>query len=227
MIKKFTLIFCFVLLSIKPIQLKAQERQDNAWKAVFSDYSLTASKTIRLETHIRTKQFIAENDQYLIRPSIIFKLNKYSNFNLGVTFLSTNMAGNRLIENNIWQQFNFSFPIKKSTYFGWIRLEQRWKKRGGISEEFGSRIRFRSGFQFPLSKQINNKSPEFVVFNEVFLLIEKKFPYQYNQNWTFIGFQQKISQNLNILTGFQRNSIVKNDSFLHKNIWSSIIFYKL
>ena len=217
----------FSLFIISTNVLKSQEKQGNAWKALFSDYSLTSSKTIRLETHIRTKRFIAENDQYLIRPSIIFKINKYSNFSAGVTFLSTNMPENRLLENNIWQQFNFVFPVKRSKYFGWIRLEQRWKKRGGVAEEFGSRIRFRSGFEFPLTNEIGNFSPNFVVFNEVFLLIEKNFPYQYNQNWTFIGFQQKISSKLNLLTGFQRNSIDKGGSFTHKNIWSSILFYRL
>ena len=41
----------------------AQERQDNAWKALFTDYSLTNSTTLRLETHVRTRRFFAENDQ--------------------------------------------------------------------------------------------------------------------------------------------------------------------
>lgn len=226
-VKKLNLtLFLFLIASIS-FQLNAQERQDNGWKALFSDYSLTESKTLRLETHIRTKRFFSENDQYLIRPSVIFNINKYSSFATGVTFLSTNMPGNRLIENNIWQQFSFSLPVKRNKYFGWIRLEQRWKKRGVLPREFGSRIRFRSGFQVPLSSKINSTSPYLVIFNEVFLLIEKNFPYQYNQNWTFLGFQKKISDKLVLLSGFQRNSILKSEGFLHKNIWSSIFFYKL
>ena len=101
------------------------------------------------------------------------------------------------------------------------------KQNEPLDKEFGSRIRFRSGFEFPLTNETGNFSPYFVVFNEVFLLIEKNFPYQYNQNWTFIGFQQKISSKMNLLTGFQRNSIDKGGSFTHKNIWSSILFYRL
>ena len=225
--KKFSLTACFCLITMFYFQIKAQERQDNAWKALFSDYTLTSSKTIRLESHVRTKKFFAEKDQYLIRPSIIFKLNQYSNFSSGVSFLSTNVSGGRLIENNIWQQFSFSFPVKQSKYFGWVRLEQRWKKRKNISKEFGSRIRFRTGFQLPLTSETSSLSSSFIVFNEVFLLIEKSFPYQYNQNWTFFGFQQKISNKLNLLSGFQRNSILKENSFLHKNIWSTVLFYKL
>ena len=219
-------IVCFSTITMFSFQIKAQEREDNIWKAFFSDYSITASKTIRLETHIRTKRFFAENDQYLLRPSLIFKLNQYSSFTAGVSFLSTNLYNGRLIENNIWQQFSFSLPIKEKKYFGWIRLEQRLIKKGNLPNNFGARIRFRTGFKFPLKTGSIEFSPRFVIFNEVFLLIEKNFPYRYNQNWTFFGFEQKLSSRLNLLTGFQRNSIMRENDFLHKNIWSSVVFYK-
>ena len=220
-------LFIPILTFLFTINLNAQDREDNAWKAFFADYSITASKTIRFETHVRTKRFFTENDQYLLRPSIIFKLNENSNFTAGVTFISTNQTSDRIIENNLWQQFNFSYPIKRSRYFGWIRLEQRWQKQGNSPSDFGSRIRFRTGFQFPLTS--NTKStPYFVVFNEVFLNIEKNFPYRYDQNWTFFGFQKRTPSNLLITTGFQRNSISRgNNSFLHKNIWSTLLIYKI
>lgn len=222
LINKIPILFLFFLL-----KLNGQEIQSNAWKALFSDYSLTSSKTFRLETHVRTKRFMTENDQYLIRPSLIYKLNQFSNFNIGITRVSTNISEGRLIENNIWQQFNFVFPIKKIKHFGWIRLEQRWQKKDGFSNEFGSRIRFRSGFDIPISNAIKPNPTSFIIFNEVFLLLEKNFPYTYNQNWTFIGFQKRVSKKLLIFSGFQRNSIKKSDFFVHKNIWSSILFYKI
>ena len=222
LINKIPILFLLFLL-----KLNGQEIQSNAWKALFSDYSLTSSKTFRLETHVRTKRFMTENDQYLIRPSLIYKLNQFSNFNIGITRVSTNISEGRLIENNIWQQLNFVFPIKKIKHFGWIRLEQRWQKKDGFSNEFGSRIRFRSGFDIPISNAIKPNPTSFIIFNEVFLLLEKNFPYTYNQNWTFIGFQKRVSKKLLIFSGFQRNSIKKSDFFVHKNIWSSILFYKI
>jgi len=206
---------------------KGQEIQSNAWKALFSDYSITSSRTLRLETHVRTKRFMTENDQYLIRPSLIYKLNSFSNFNIGVTRVSTNISDGRLIENNIWQQFNYIFPVKKIKHFGWIRLEQRWQKKNGSANKFGSRIRFRSGFDIPISNSLKPNPTSLIIFNEVFLIVEKNFPYTYNQNWTFIGFQKKISKKLVLFSGFQRNSIKKTDFFVHKNIWSSILFYKI
>ena len=63
--KKYIYLFSLVFITAT-LQLKAQERQDNVWKAVFMDYSLSNSSTLRLETHVRTRQFLAENDQYLL-----------------------------------------------------------------------------------------------------------------------------------------------------------------
>ena len=64
---------CAALFLILSFKVGAQERQDNAWKAIFTDYNYQAA-ALRLETHVRTRQFMAENDQYLIRPSMAIKL---------------------------------------------------------------------------------------------------------------------------------------------------------
>ena len=224
--KKTSTLLTTVCLLLTITVSFAQERQDNAWKALFTDYSLNSSTTLRLEGHVRTRRFFTENDQYLIRPSIAFKLTKNSAFTAGVTYIDSNSPQTRTIEHNLWQQFSFSQPINRSRYFGWIRLEQRWQKKNR-STSYGPRIRFRTGFQFPLTKTAAKFTPELVVFNEVFLLVEDNFPYHFNQNWTFFGFQHKFSPSLRILSGFQRNSIAKGDTFLHKNIWSTLVFYKL
>ena len=217
---------CTALFLILSFKVGAQERQDNAWKAIFTDYSLSSSSTLRLETHVRTRQFMAENDQYLIRPSISYKVGKYGALAAGYTFLSTNTPVHRTLENNLWQQFNFSIPVKRSSYFGWIRLEQRWQTKNDV-ENYSARIRFRTGFQFPLTQVEQSFAPRLVVFNEVFLKINNGFPYEFNQNWTFFGLQNTFGDHLRLLTGFQRITVDKGASFLHKNVWSSILFYRL
>ena len=73
-----SIIYSCLLFLFFSFRISAQERQDNAWKAVFLDYSLSTSSTLRLETHLRTRQFFSENDQYLIRPSVNYKIGKYS-----------------------------------------------------------------------------------------------------------------------------------------------------
>jgi hypothetical protein len=224
--KKILYTFTIIALSLVSWKSSAQERQDNAWKALFTDYSLNSSTTLRLETHVRTRQFFVENDQYLLRPSVSFKLGNNTAFATGYTLISSNTPQHRTIENNLWQQFNFSLPINRSNYFGWIRLEQRWQSKNNESS-YGARIRFRTGFQFPLTNDEKAFSPKFVVFNEVFMHIKDNFPYQFNQNWTFFGFQQAITKKMRLLTGFQRNTIAKGSDYLHKNIWSTLLFYKI
>lgn len=224
--KKTLYTITMLLLSLVSWKSSAQERQDNAWKALFTDYSLNSSTTLRIETHVRTRQFFAENDQYLLRPSVSFKLGNNTAFATGYTLISSNTPQRRTIENNLWQQFNFSLPIKRVNYFGWIRLEQRWQTKNEETN-FGGRIRFRTGFQFPLGKGEKTFSPKLVAFNEVFLFVRKGFPYQFNQNWTFFGFQQNITKKIRLLTGFQRNTVSKGSDYLHKNVWSTLLFYKL
>ena len=220
----FFLLGIMFFLSVKTIM--AQERQDNAWKSIFLDYSLSSSSTLRLETHLRTRQFFSENDQYLIRPSLNFRLGKFSAIAVGYTFLPTNTSLHRTLENNLWQQFNYSFPVKSSDHFGWIRLEQRWQRQNNV-QNYGSRIRFRTGFIFPIYKREKSFSQDLIIFNEVFLHIKKSFPYQFNQNWTFIGIQNKFRNRLRLITGFQRITVDKRMFYLHKNVWSTNLLYKL
>jgi len=52
-------------------------------------------------------------------------------------------------------------------------------------------------------------------------------PVSFNQNWTFIGFQKKISNSLRLITGYQRNTIQSGTGFVEKNIWSTLVFLKL
>ena len=219
-----------------------QEIEHNAWNATFFDFSLSSSETIRpdfirLELHNRTKSFYNINDQILIRPAYNLKVNPHSNISIGYTYISTNQNQGRINENNLWQQYNFSFPINRIKYLGWIRLEQRWIKKPITSDDkfyslrysndYNTRIRFRAGFEFPLIDDPTNKNLKFIVFNEVFMLVEKFYPYNFNQNWTFFGFKKRFNKKAVFISGFQRNSIFRGGDYLHKNIWSSILFYKI
>lgn len=114
----------------------------------------------------------------------------------------------------------------KSNYFGRVRLEQRWINNKGISVNYNTRIRFRLGFEIFFNKK-NMYGPKLVFFNEVFMILKKGFPYYFNQNWTFIGIKRNIFRKYIFQSGFQRNSILSNNKYIHKNIWASTIFIKL
>ena len=215
-----------LLFLIQSIPAFSQEIQSNAWNAFFGDFSLTSSTTIRTEIHYRSVNFYSNTDQILFRPQIRFKIVPGASLTAGYTYVSTNAIQGNTVENNTWQQFGFILPLKKLRFFGWIRAEQRFIKIPGEKTSFGHRIRFRSGFGIPLL-EIKRKKIELIVFNEVFMNFKEGFPYNFNQNWTLLGFEKKLSNRATLLSGFQRTSVNGKNGYINKNIWSTIMFYKL
>ena len=215
-----------LLFLIQSIPAFSQEIQSNAWNAFFSDFSLTSSTTIRTEIHYRSVNFYSNTDQILFRPQIRFKIVPGASLTAGYTYVSTNAIQGNTVENNTWQQFGFILPLKKLRFFGWIRAEQRFIKIPGEKTSFGHRIRFRSGFGIPIL-EIKRKKIELIVFNEVFMNFKEGFPYNFNQNWTLLGFEKKLSNRATLLSGFQRTSVNGKNGYINKNIWSTIMFYKL
>ena len=212
-----------VLFFLMAIQTQAQESQQyNAWNALFTSYSLTTSSSLVLEKHYRTKSFYSVQDQILIRPSISRKISKNATLSVGYTYISNGVGSNRVSENNLWEQLFVNYPITKSLRgFGWIRTEHRWVDSGSVN--FSTRIRFRNGFTYPL----NQKGLNLMAYNEVFLNFSNSFPAQFNQNWNFIGFSKQLSERLRLQSGYQRTSLNKNYGVLAKNIWFTILFWKL
>ena len=215
-----------LLFLIQSIPVFSQEIQSNAWNAFFGDFSLTSSTTIRTEIHYRSVNFYSNTDQILFRPQIRFKIVPGASLTAGYTYVSTNAIQGNTVENNTWQQFGFILPLKKLRFFGWIRAEQRFIKIPGEKTSFGHRIRFRSGFGIPLL-EIKRKKIELIIFNEVFMNFKEGFPYNFNQNWTLLGFEKKLSNRATLLSGFQRTSVNGKNGYINKNIWSTIMFYKL
>lgn len=215
-----------LLFLIQLIPAISQEIQSNAWNAFFGDFSLTSSTTIRTEIHYRSVNFYSNTDQILFRPQIRLKIVPGASLTAGYTYVSTNAIQGNTVENNTWQQFGFILPLKKLRFFGWIRAEQRFIKIPGEKTSFGHRIRFRSGFGIPLL-EIKRKKIELIVFNEVFMNFKEGFPYNFNQNWTLLGFEKKLSNRATLLSGFQRTSVNGKNGYIKKNIWSTIMFYKL
>ena len=95
-------------------------------------------------------------------------------------------------------------------------MEQRWIKKPitsdnkfyslNYSNEYNTRIRFIACFELPLIYD-PTKSLKFIMFNEVFMLVKKFYPYNFNQNWTFFGFKKQLNSKAVLISGFQRNSI--------------------
>ena len=220
--KRISILVGLLLITIGVQQTKAQESQQyNAWNALFTSYSLTSSNSVLLETHYRTKEFYGTQDQILIRPSFSRKISKNATLTTGYTYISNGVGDTRVTENNLWEQLSARYPItSKVNIFGWIRAEHRWIDNGSLN--FSTRIRFRNGFSIPLQQGLS-----LIAYNETFLNFSNSFPALFNQNWSYLGFSKQLNSNLRLQTGYQRTSVNKSLGVLAKNIWFTILFWKL
>ena len=102
-------IGCLFFLSSASL-VSAQETY--TWNAVFADYQIDSVQGIRLETHYRTKDFWGGQQQFILRPSYVRKLNNQITLSGGYSFLNTEKQAVFLEEHNLWQQV-FSCLVKR------------------------------------------------------------------------------------------------------------------
>jgi hypothetical protein len=89
-------------------------------------------------------------------------------------------------------------------------------------------MRFRLTYQKTLSKPDAKVLWNFVAYDEIFTIMNPNgIPYKFNQNWTFLGFRFKFSEQLSLVSGFQKNTILKSaNNYLKNRLWNTILFYK-
>ena len=217
------------------------EKVNGLWNAAFVDLPISKKISFRTEFHSRTISYFGIWDQQLLRPQFSYKSSENVSWRAGYTFIKNfdqdKMADPRLRrEHNIWEQVEFTAPLNKSSFRTWIRLEHRFqenlplqKNRSLKTFDFSSRLRFRLTYSKKLSKEDLKTIWDLVIYDEIFSLLNTQgIPYKFNQNWTFIGFNIKFNNKLNVLSGFQKNTILKaSNNYLINRLWNTIIFYKI
>ena len=233
----FSLSICFINKSIS----QEYERVNGLWNAAFVDLPISKKISFRTEFHSRTISYFGIWDQQLLRPQFSYKSSKNVSWRAGYTFIKNfdqdNTADPRIRrEHNIWEQVEFTAPLNKSSFRTWIRLEHRFqenlplqKNRSLKTFDFSSRLRFRLTYSKNLSKEDAKTTWDLIIYDEIFSLLNTQgIPYKFNQNWTFLGFNIKFNNKLNVLTGFQKNTILKaSNNYLINRLWNTIIFYKI
>ena len=233
----FSLSICFINKSIS----QEYERVNGLWNAAFVDLPISKKISFRTEFHSRTISYFGIWDQQLLRPQFSYKSSKNVSWRAGYTFIKNfdqdKMADPRLRrEHNIWEQVELTAPLNKSSFRTWIRLEHRFqenlplqKNRSLKTFDFSSRLRFRLTYTKKLSKEDAKTTWDLVIYDEIFSLLNTQgIPYKFNQNWTFLGFNIKFNNKLNVLSGFQKNTILKtSNNYLINRLWNTIIFYKI
>lgn len=237
---KIGLVLVIIIGSLKFSFAQEYNKVNGIWNATFLDFKLSNKMSLRTEVHLRTISYFSVWNQHLFRPQLSYKASKHVTWRGGYSYIKNfdqDVTANPRIRNehNIWEQVQFTLPLKKASFSTWIRLEHRFQeeiplKKGKSlrSFDFSSRIRFRLTFQKQLSKMDAKIPVNLVLYNEIFTLMSPSgIPIKFNQNWTFLGFRIKLNEKLSINSGFQKNTILKSsDNYLKNRLWNTILFYK-
>jgi len=231
------------ILFIANTKLKAQEydKLNGMWNATFIDYPLTDKTSFRTEVHFRTIDYFNVWNQQLVRPQLSYQASKNVSWRGGYTYIKNfdqdiNADPRVRTEHNIWEQVQFTLPLRRASFSTWIRLEHRFQEELPLQQEkslrsfdFSSRIRFRLTYQKTVSKQEAKVPINLVLYNEIFTVMNPSgIPYKFNQNWTFLGLNIKVSDKLRLISGFQKNTIAKSSAnYLKNRLWNTLLFYRL
>lgn len=239
MIKK-NLALLLLLGSIYTLSAQEYDKVNGIWNAIFLDFPLSDKLSLRTELHFRTISYFNVWNQQIFRPQLSYKASKYVSWRGGYSYLKNfdqDVTADPRVrtEHNIWEQVQVSVPLKKSSFSTWIRLEHRFQEERPLqrdkslrSFDFSSRLRFRLTYQKTLSKPDAKVLWNFVAYDEIFTIMNPNgIPYKFNQNWTFLGFRFKFSKQLSLVSGFQKNTILKSaNNYLKNRLWNTILFYK-
>lgn len=239
MIKK-NLAILLLLGSIYTLSAQEYDKVNGIWNATFLDFPLSDKLSLRTELHFRTISYFNVWNQQIFRPQLSYNASKYVSWRGGYSYLKNfdqDVTADPRVrtEHNIWEQVQVSVPLKKSSFSTWIRLEHRFQEERPLqrdkslrSFDFSSRLRFRLTYQKTLSKPDAKVLWNFVAYDEIFTIMNPKgIPYKFNQNWTFLGFRFKFSEQLSLVSGFQKNTILKSaNNYLKNRLWNTILFYK-
>ncbi len=230
-------VMLFTWLLAAPSRCPGQEiieGNTNTWFLSLTrlDYSNTWSST--LELHERTGNFLSDQGQVLIRPSIDYTLNENVEFSIGYTFVHVDPYApySRSIstdEHNIWQQILLSQDIGAVGFQHRFRQENRWIDRIVRSEDgmsaidgrnYRNRFRYRITLSLDLLKIKEDDAVFITAFDEIWVNQNKNLLFiSLARNWIYGGLGYRFDPNANLQLAFlfQSDKVAPN-SFINSPV---------
>lgn len=216
----FIIIFCIFLLST--ITAIAVENDLGLWAPVYIYTPITDKIHSYLEINPRIQEDVGHINQFILRPSIGYKLTNNLSIWQGYAWVN-NYLPKYTRENRVWHQLLHEKRINKLTLLNRLRLEERF-----IQNVHGIPVRTRYMLRgkYPLGK--TNFS--LVASDELFLNISTHFhgPQRgIDQNRFFTGINYKFSEKVDIEGGYLMQYINSHSPMqdkLNHNIVISLFF---
>lgn len=207
------------------LETKAQEVEGdmNVWFFMLNHYSINDKWRVGNEIHVRRYDWVKEQEQFLIRPYLDYRLRDEVVFTVGYTFIKTSSfgplpSGITVPENNIWEQVTLNQKIGKLGISHRLRMEHRWV--GAIVSDGSNGFdidgtNFTNRFRYRLTLRHDLGEKWFAhVFDEFWFHQDGLKPEAFDRNWFYAGLGYRVAETGNIQLGYMKQRIKVGDNFL-------------
>jgi hypothetical protein len=208
------------LLTIAPVRADRQDSNGNLWTGYIGDHAWGESPWgLHLEAQLRWSDLGQEDQQFLFRPGINYRLNEKTAFSLGYAYIETQPYGDfpaihEFPEHRFWQQVTHQTSWLGLQWTHRIRLEQRWI--GEMAQEtsgrwevenwrYENRLRYMLRTTLPL---VPSKDTYLFCSNETFFNFGKNVDgNDFDQNRAFIGIGHRFNPTTRLEVGYMEQTI--------------------
>lgn len=206
----FILSVLLFIQSANAQQAKSVQQQNHFWWSVNTSAQVSDKWSVLADAHIRRTNFMANNSFYFLRLGALYNVTK--NFSIaagaGHMWLANKTAATELFtnENRVYQQFQMSGAIGKTSTLNRLRVEERWVQKianGGLTDAFRYTTRFR--YMFSLTVPVSKKKyiPSLAFADELQMQTGKDIIYNpFDQNRLFTGIKQQVTPSLSFDLGY-------------------------
>jgi hypothetical protein len=248
-IKKIALMSALLLSTQLTAQSRTNTTNHNAWLMYFGNHQLSSRWGIHAEVQWRRHNFLADQQQLLLRAGADYYLKNGSRVTAGYAFIKTYPYGdfavaNAFPEHRAWQQFLTAQTLGKIKLTHRYRLEQRFIGNASTGQFSNGRYENRMRYMAKLVRNISTtKHPLFIaLYDEILINFGKEVGYNlFDQNrlygalgFTFlpqlkveIGYLYQIVQlrSLDLSSSVPQNRIEHNHT-VQLGFYSTMPWYK-
>jgi hypothetical protein len=218
-----TLIICFYNSMMAQRQYV---NNTNTWFMYIGTHKMTPKWGLHLEGQLRRSDFLANQQQYLIRLGVNYHLNTQVMATAGFVYVQTEPYGKQpansdFPENRFWEQIQVKNQIGKVEMVSRFRLEQRIVNApmliGSVYQPgygiYTNRFRFMQRISIPFSgSTIGPKSFYATVFDELFVNFGKKVAFNiFDQNRLCVGIGYVVPKYGRFEVGYLNQRLFKGD----------------
>lgn len=211
LLQLFYLLLLFIVFTTRAhAQPQPEIYGDNdVWFLLLNKVDFTDHWSFFNEVHLRRHQWLAQKEQFLLRPAINYAFNDAVVATVGYTYIRTYRYGEYPLpidvpENNVWEQITLSHNITKQVGISHrYRIEHRWigsiqqdgvnaPEIGGI--RFAQRFRYRLTANFPIVKTEAGTRLYGHIFDELWVnLRDELYVMNFDRNWIYLGLGYRFS----------------------------------